>query len=460
VPIDPGTISAGDDRPFDVLIIGGGVAGLACAVELSTDGRSICLLEARDRIGGRIFTHRDNPEGFPIELGAEFIHGKAPETFETVDKGQLAVVDVTARHWQLRDGVLVRAEEYWLKLDAVMERLAKDEGPDREFRAFLNDYMRETGDEEAKSIASAFVQGFHAAPVERAGIHGLKKAYSAADKIDGDRSFRIVGGYDAYLDVLLGLVKKAAASISLNTVVTEVRWGREGVEVLTRRYGREKSFHARTVVITLPLGVLKQGAAERGAVRFLPPLTEKKAAIHALEVGNVFRIAMRFRKRFWEELSLPGKGGPVSLEDLGFLHSQDEPVPTWWTQLPIRTPVLVGWAGGPKAESLCSAGEDEALEAALSSLANITRLGRGFLDDLLKGVYFHNWSKDPFARGAYSYVPVNGLSAEQRLASPVENVLFFAGEATNTEGHFGTVHGAFATGRRAAREVLAKLRET
>jgi monoamine oxidase len=242
-------------------------------------------------------------------------------------------------------------------------------------------------------------------------------------------------------------------------VVTEVRWGREGAEVITRRYGREKSFRARAAVITLPLGVLKQSAAERGAVRFIPPLNDKKAAIQGLEVGNAFRIAIRFRKRFWEDLTLSAKGGPVNLEDLGFLHSQDEAVPTWWTQLPIRTPVLVGWAGGPKADALCAAGEDDALEAALVSLARITRVERGALEELVKGVYFHNWSKDPFARGAYSYVPVDGLQSQRRLAAPVENVLFFAGEATNTEGHLGTVHGAFATGRRAAREVMAVLRE-
>jgi monoamine oxidase len=192
------------------------------------------------------------------------------------------------------------------------------------------------------------------------------------------------------------------------------------------------------------------------AVRFSPKLPEKEDAANALEMGNAFRIVLRFRERFWEKLDLPDKRGNANLWDLGFLHSRDEKIPTWWTQLPVRTPLLVGWAGGPVADQLCSMGRDELISVAIESLSNILRIGRDRILDQFVKAHFHNWADDPFSRGAYSYVPVNGLAVQRKLAEPVAGTLFFAGEATNTEGHLGTVHGAIATGYRAAREILAE----
>jgi monoamine oxidase len=129
----------------------------------------------------------------------------------------------------------------------------------------------------------------------------------------------------------------------------------------------------------------------------------------------------------------------------------------WWTSYPVLAPVLTGWAGGPAGERLAALGPYEVVERALEELGRVLGTGRAGVEADLDAWYWHNWVSDPFARGAYSYVGANGLPCQDALARPVEDTLFFAGEATETTGHFSTVHGALLTGARAAREVRASL---
>jgi monoamine oxidase len=171
-------------------------------------------------------------------------------------------------------------------------------------------------------------------------------------------------------------------------------------------------------------------------------------------MGAVTKIVLRFRERFWERngFSIQPTGG--RLPPLGFLHSHDEYFPTWWTHLPVRAPILTGWAGGPAAERLALRGEEFVVGRALDSLSHMLGLGREWLADLLAAWYTFDWQADPYARGAYSYIPTGGLDAQRMLGEPVEGTLFFAGEATDLDGQNGTVHGAMASGRRAAGEVI------
>jgi hypothetical protein len=169
-------------------------------------------------------------------------------------------------------------------------------------------------------------------------------------------------------------------------------------------------------------------------------------------VGNVIKINLVFRERFWEDVKLwDKKGEVVSFKDAGFFHYPDAAVPTWWTQLPIRAPLLVGWAGGPQAD--CLRNEGALLDRAIDSLSLILRTSTAEIRHQLEASHIHDWHDDRFSRGAYSYVTVNGLEAQQVLSQPLDNKLFFAGEATCT-GHVGTVHGAIQSGQRAAREIL------
>src|ERR1700735_4160618 len=133
---------------------------------------------------------------------------------------------------------------------------------------------------------------------------------------------------------------------------------------------------------------------------------------------------------------------------------------TWWTPHPDPLPVLTAWAGGPKAEAwqraiAASPSPDAALKACLETLGRAFVMPMAELEQLLVAWHTHDWQHDEYARGAYSYVPAGALDAPELMTAPVEETLFFAGEHTDLEGHWGTVHAALASGARAAEAVLA-----
>jgi monoamine oxidase len=162
----------------------------------------------------------------------------------------------------------------------------------------------------------------------------------------------------------------------------------------------------------------------------------------------VVKILLRFAEPFWERLH-DGR-----YRDVSFFHAPDAALPTFWTAVPARVPLLVAWAGGARVHRLGRrASRTQLLASTLASLREL--FGPGIdLPGLLQGHYYHDWQKDPFARGAYSYVTVGGGAARGILAQPLEDTLFFAGEATDTADEAGTVAGALQSGVRAAREVL------
>ena len=419
----------------DVVIIGAGAAGLAAARELSVAQRKVIVLEARDRLGGRINTHFDD---WPIELGAEFVHGKPPETFAIVRRAHLKLEEVPNVHWHFHDGVVTKSGEFWSKVEAVMEEMSRYRAQDQSFAAFLDEYKQKTDIEDIRSIATLYVEGFHAAHADRISVHGLNKTNEAASEIDDDKQFRVENGYDRIAQALHDEAVGAGARFHLNAVVEEVKWKRNEVEVVTTAAQR---FKARRLLVTLPLSLLQSGLNE--SVRFVPALTEKRSAADKLAMGHVIKVMLRFREPFWED-------------DLTFIHAPSELLPTWWTQVPESTPLLAGWAGGTRAEKLIGDSDDAILDHAFEALMHVFSVPKGLLEDSLAEFYTHNWQRDPLAAGAYSYIPVGGVDAQAELARPIEDTLFFAGEATNAQGHHGTVHGALATGIRAAKEMLSR----
>jgi monoamine oxidase len=429
-----------------VLIIGAGAAGLAAARELSDAGKNVTVLEARDRIGGRIYTYHEEGE-IPIELGAEFIHGRAPEIFDVLHKSGLMFYDVSERHWYFHDRILKHSAEFWTPLNEIMKKVKNIGDRDLSFQDFLNRYA---GESEAKTIATLFVEGFHASRVEKIGVQGLIKANEASDQIDGEHPFRIINGYDSVPNWFYNQALTRGAVFHLDSVVEQIHWRKNHVSVVVRSSKGIEHYEASRVVITLPLSLL----ADSNAVEFMPEITQKHIAAKKLIMGNVIKINLRFQEPFWEKIKFKTSKQEGDGWNLGFIHSPDASIPTWWTQLPIRVPLLVGWAGGSKAEKILSSNKDQLLDYAFDSLQYIYGIPRKRIHDLLKSCHIHNWHDDPFTRGAYSYVPVHGLDAQQELAKPIENTLFFAGEATNTNGHLATVHGAIATGLRAAREII------
>ncbi len=431
----------------DVLIIGAGAAGLAAARELSSGNYDVIVLEARDRIGGRIHTHSEPQLTAPIELGAEFVHGTAPDTLKVADRAGLKLIELPNRHWYLRNGLLSKSGEFWSKVEAVMDEMAKYKDRDESFAEFLEQYSRKHHADDVRSMATLFVEGFHAAHADRISVQGLVKTNEAAAEIDDEKQFRPPNGYLPLAQFLHDEAVAHGASFRLQTVVETVAW-REGAVTVNTTDGAQ--FKARRLIVTLPLGVL-----QRNQVTFTPPLTAKEEAANKLAIGQVVKVVLRFRDRFWEEISLPAEDGTrMDLRDFAFLHAPDEKLPTWWTQLPVRAPLLVGWAGGTGADDLLSqsgANADALVEKSLEALSHIFAESVKMIEGELVEVYTHDWANDPFSFGAYSYIPIGGLKAQAALAEPIDNTIYFAGEAANKKGHHGTVYGALTTGLRAAR---------
>jgi monoamine oxidase len=449
-------------NPSSIVIIGAGAAGLAAAAELSRAGREVIVVEARERVGGRVFTHKAQNLAAPIELGAEFVHGKAPELCQIARAANLKLYEVSERHWYFQNGKVSKSGEFWRKIGQLMDDM---KSPERD--QSLNEFLKSLPDDEdtrrAKSMLVRYVEGFHAANIERVGIQGLVKATEAADEIDGDKGFRFVQGYDSLMQTMKAEAEACGAQFHLKTIVKKIGWSGAQIEVSCTS---DETFVASCVIITLPLSVLQKESDEFGAITFAPDLpAEKRTAIRDLPMGNVVKINLLFRERFWETVKLwDDDANAVDFHDAGFFHCPDAPLPTWWTQLPIRAPLLVGWTGGPNADRLIArrrasvqasdAADSSLVDQALESLAQIFGLSRRDIEAQMLTAHMHDWLNDPFAGGAYAYVPVNGLALQEALSRPLDNKLFFAGEATSV-GHIGTVHGAIQSGQRAAREILS-----
>jgi monoamine oxidase len=444
-----------EGRRYDAIVIGAGAAGLAAAADLGQAGATTLVLEARDRIGGRILTLHRKGWPLPVELGAEFIHGRPPETFRIVEEAGLLADRLADEHAFLARGRLRKRGNYFDAMSKITGRMRR-RGRDRSVAEFLEGQRRTNSGQRADF--RSFVEGYHAAPLDRASEHALSTAGDGPPEAGENDQFRVASGYD---HVTGWLRKKAAKTVALRLgwIVDTVEWKRGRVSVAARpaRGGAAKKFLADHVIVAAPLSALKAPLGSPGAIRFEPEIPEKTRALATLETGDVVKVVFRFRERFWEREGLLAKS--AGRFDLSFLLARRATVPTWWTAAPAQAAMLTGWAGGPAARKLLAESDETIADIALRSLARILALNPRRLKSLLEEWHTHNWGTDPFSRGGYSYTAVGGMRSRGILASPVAGTVFFAGEATDPDQN-GTVAGALASGRRAAREVLARARSS
>ncbi len=422
----------------DVAVVGAGAAGLAAARALSGAGKRVCLIEARDRIGGRVRTLHVPGLPLPIELGAEFLHGEAASSFAIVDAAALAVCKLPDDHWWSRDGHLTEIRDFWGQVDRVRARI-RPMKRDISFAEFLR--RQRSVAPRLRALTRMFVEGYHAAHADRMSALALR----TADGETGDnQQFRFAGGYDALIDWLHAGLDPQRVELRLGFVATRVEWSNGSVSIRCRSTATdgEENVRAKAAIFTIPIGVWKAPPEQQGAIRFDPPLREKERALAKIESGHVVKIAFRFRERFWEE------------HGANFVHHDDRFMPTWWTAAPLRSPVLTGWAGGHAADALLA--EKPAMtDRALDSMSRAFGVPRRRINALLVATWTHDWQSEPYSRCAYSYAAVGGSGAHDALAKPLQNTLFFAGEATSGD-ETGTVAGAIDSGLRAARQVSAR----
>ncbi len=429
-----------------VVIIGAGAAGLAAARALHEAGVEVEVLEARDRIGGRVFTITDPQTTRPIELGAEFIHGQAPELQQLLDEASLVAADVCGTRWKPTPSGLRPLTGFWERLDRAMRLL--DEETDRSFADVMR--QRPGGRRLApeRKLARQYVEGFHAADPRLVSARALADGGSPGGDIRERRLAHVVNGYSGVIEWLAGPI---SSRIRLSSIVTAVRWKTQRVVI---DIARRKPITARAAIITIPLGVLQSPPDRHGAIAFEPELRAKAHPLEHLAMGAAVRVTLRLSERFWTSEHFARTHAAEGIERLSFLQTADTDFPTWWTTYPFIAPLIVGWCGGPKARTLLAQSASRVTDRAIEALARQCGITGRRMRSMVEATWMHDWVHDPFARGAYSYQMVGGVDAPAALARPLAGTLFFAGEATDTEGATGTVHGAIASGRRAAKQTL------
>lgn len=425
---------------YDVIVVGAGVAGLAAARALSEGGRRVAVVEARDRVGGRLLTvHGETP----IELGAEFVHGLPPSSWRLIHQASLATYELAGEQYCYQAGLKKCGEEWHRTFDVLRhmdEWLQRQSaGFDCSFQQYLDQAALPAALAER---AASYVEGFNAADRRRIGVAALVRQQRAEDAIESDRIFHIEAGYDSLSRYLSERMLAACAVLHLNSEVAQISWSRGSVRAEGRSGAETFAFQARQAVITLPSGVL-----QAPQVRFDPVVPSMTRGIAALAIGPVTRISLLFKQPFWQSCA----------PELGFLFVRQLRIATWWTSQPNQAPLLTAWAGGPAAAArLASSGAvgKAVLEnTVLEDLATVFSMSLRDLRANLVSSHYHDWQSDPLSRGAYSYA-LAALPAADGLSQPVDQTLYFAGEHTAIEGHWGTVHGALASGERAAAQLL------
>jgi monoamine oxidase len=428
----------------DVVVIGAGAAGLAASRRLARSGRRVVLLEARDRVGGRAFSHLIEDLPVRAELGAEFIHGAAVETMALLRETASAAIDMGAESWRRQNDELSPDDEGFLESAALFDRarlLTQDESVD----SYLKRFEASETTRRAAAAARDFVEGFEAADPSVASVTSIAAEWASG--VDST-SARPLFGYEPIVARLQSDCAAAGVEIALRTVVRTIVWRRGCVRVeAVRSDGTARIVEAAAGIVTLPAGVLRREGDETG-IKFEPELPpDKVTALRHIEMGHVVKVVLWFRTPFWEQID----GGRY--RDAAFFRSEGA-FPAFWTQLPVRSRMVAAWAGGPKAVALQGPSEAELIERARDQFGEL--LGASAVARAeFEGAATHDWSADPFSRGAYSYVAVGGGEARATLGAPLERTLFFAGEAASIDGQGGTVNGAIETGERAAAAITA-----
>lgn len=431
-----------------ILVIGAGMAGIAAARTLHDAGCRVIVLEARDRIGGR--THTDSSLGVDIDLGAAWIHGPTANPLVPLAKKH-GVGWGTTDFFNVHGGAVMAFHADGTPIDEAAYTAGIQHFP-AAYAHLHNSLLTEKPGDDIRSLADLLDFGLPGQEAltgdAAAGFHYTSRVrIRYEDSADLDRvDWRIGRGYTKLPggDLLVydggfgRLTAGLAEGLDIRTgvVVERIDYSEAVVTVATS----QGDFQADRVVVTVPLGVLKAGVID-----FTPTLPrENQAAIQRIGYGNYEKLALRFPHIFW----------PIGPHRFNYLSDADPPLYMAWLNNAHYTgePVLIAYHAAGLAQHTNKWSDEQLIAGALETLRKM------FGPDVPEPISHvrSGWEADPFSRGSYSFSQL-GMTSEDRaaLAAPVGDVLFFAGEATHPH-YWATVHGAYETGVRAAREVLGK----
>lgn len=425
---------------MDILIIGAGAAGLTAARFLSKLGNQVVVIEARERIGGRIHTLHDPNFTKPVETGAEFIHGDLKRTKTLLREANISFYKGEGKAWNVYDGRLEAGDFFQDGWDEMLEKL-KALKHDMPIAEFLETHLGDQKYQELRDSIIKFVSGYDAADPKKVSAFGLREEWTGDEDITG---YHPSGGYGLAIDFLKKKCDEQNVRVHLSTVVKEVMW-QQGLVTLQTSTGEQ--FSANKVLITIPPAVLKTTP-----VKFTPEIPEHMEAIRKIETGGVIKFLVEFQKPYWEEKAVSGFR---SMADMHFLFS-DAPIPTWWTQKPDPTPLLTGWLAGPVLDTI-DMSDDNLLHNCYASLSYLFETDEASLKEKIRAIKIINWKNDPFACGAYAYKTIHSNEIANTLSKPVADTIYFGGEGYYNGPEMGTVEAALSSGSHQAELMKAQL---
>ncbi len=405
-----------------ILIIGAGACGLMAAKELSAKGKQVTVLEAKPHAGGRIHTLHSKEFLQPVESGAEFIHGNLPVTLQLLNEAKIGVTKITGSMLRHVNGNWQETGEQIEGWDEMLEKMSSL-AEDITFTRFLHQYFNGEKYDALRQSALQYAQGFDAVDPDKASVFSLRNEWQHEE----EDTYRITGGYGKLIDCLLASCRKKNCNVFFNKTVAEIKWKREEATIITTT---KESFSAEQVIVTVPIGVLQSEKSEPAHIAFTPVLPQIQQSAHSIGYGNVIKILLEFSYLFWQEQ-----------KDALFFFS-DQTITTWWTQQPFHYPLLTGWVAGKKADEFAGLTNAEIFELALQSVAGMFDKTMQEIKQLINASHIINWQHDTFAKGAYSYGMILSEEAKKILNEPIEQTLFFAGEALYSGASGGTVEAA------------------
>jgi monoamine oxidase len=406
----------------EVVIVGAGAAGIAAARRLRDADVDCLLVEARQRLGGRAWTVVDDG-GFGLDLGCGWLHSANRNPWVEVAQQQGAAIDKSRPPWARRSPEvgfsLAEQEEFQQAIGSFFTRLerVRDRQSDIAAAAYLDPHSRWNG---LINALGGYITGAE---------------WDRVSAIDFDRyedtgvNWRVVKGYGA-------LMSDCGAHLpaALDCVVRAIDHRGKRLRIDTAK----GAIAADQVIVTVPSAHI---AAEQLA--FSPALPEKTQAAQGLPLGLADKLFMALDRA--DEFG----------DDIRIFGHTDRAGTGAYQFRPLGRPMIEAYFGGSFAADLEAGGDGAFFDFAVSELVG---LFGGAFASRVKPIGLHRWGADPFSLGSYSYARPGFADCRLKLAAPVDDRLFFAGEACSV-GDFSTAHGGWHTGVRAAEGVIAARRK-